>query len=63
MNLNHEQRMRLNTFLSNKKLDIPRTRRYVSENGTNWHWLQKNILVRNPDIPVEIKRMLGIRSL
>lgn len=62
MNLNHEQRMRLNTFLSKRSLDIPKLRRYVSENGTNWHWLQKHILQRNPDVPEEIKRMLGIRT-
>lgn len=62
MNLNHEQRMRLNTFLAKRTLDIPKERRYVSGSGTNWHWLQKNILVRNPDIPMEIKNMLGIRA-
>lgn len=60
MNLSHEQRHALNAFLCRKELDIPRERRYVSEHGTNYQWLRKHLLVRNPQIPKTIRELLNL---
>jgi len=60
MNLNSFELQELNEFLSDSKLDIPSYRREVSSSGTNYIWLQKNILKRNPNISNRLKELLKI---
>lgn len=61
MNLNHIELKELNSFLSNNKLNLPDFRRTVTSNGTNYTWLQRNIITRNPGINDRLKSLLNIK--
>lgn len=61
MNLNAEELEELNCLLADKKIDIPEFRRNVSASGNNYQWLQRNILIRNPNINDRLKNLLGIK--
>lgn len=61
MKLNAEELKELNDLLANEKIDIPDFRRSVTPNGHNYKWLQRNILIRNPNINDRLKNLLGIK--
>ena len=61
MNLKQEQLEELNTLLKLEKLDIPSFRKEVLSTGTNYSWLQKHILKKNPNISNRLKELLYIK--
>jgi hypothetical protein len=60
VNLNKEQLEELNRLLKSTNLDLPSFKREVRSCGTNYSWLQKNILKRNPNAPDRLKQLLNI---
>ena len=60
MNLSHEELLELNKLLKKEKLDLPEFRREVSPSGTNYMWLRKNILKKNPNVCSRIRELLRI---
>lgn len=60
MNLRDNELKELNELLKKEKLYIPSFRQEVSSSGANYHWLQKNILKKNPVIPTRLKELLRI---
>ena len=62
MNLKSDQLDQLNTLLRSKDLDIPDFRRSVNQTGSNYKWLQKHILKRNPGISQELLSLLHIKG-
>ena len=61
VNLNQEQLTELNGLLKSTHLDLPSFRREVRSCGTNYEWLQRNILKRNQPSP-RLKQLLGIKA-
>ena len=61
MKLNAVELEELNGLLTDKKIDIPEFRRSVTASGNNYQWLQRNILIRNPNISDRLKNLLGIK--
>ena len=61
MKLNAMELEELNGLLTNKKIDIPEFRRSVTASGNNYQWLQRNILIRNPNISDRLKNLLGMK--
>ena len=61
MKLNAAELEELNQLLSDKKIDIPDFRRTVNPSGNNYQWLQRNILIRNPNISDRLKNLLGMK--
>lgn len=60
MNLRSHELAELNALLKKEKLELPSFRKEVSSSGTNYQWLQKNILKKNPNVSVRIKELLYI---
>lgn len=61
MNLQAAELQELNTLLKSKELDLPDFRREVNATGNNYSWLQRNIMIRNPNISVRLKQLLGFK--
>ena len=61
MKLNAVELEELNGLLTDKKIDIPEFRRSVMASGNNYQWLQRNILIRNPNISDRLKNLLGMK--
>ena len=61
MKLNAVELEELNGLLTDKKIDIPKFRRSVTASGNNYQWLQRNILIRNPNISERLKNLLGMK--
>lgn len=61
MKLNAVELEELNGLLTDKKIDIPEFRRSVTASGNNYQWLQRNILIRNPNINDRLKNLLGMK--
>lgn len=61
MKLNAPELEELNVLLGDNKIDIPEFRRSVTASGNNYQWLQRNILIRNPNISVRLKNLLGMK--
>lgn len=61
MKLNAVELEELNGLLTDKKIDIPEFRRSVTASGNNYQWLQRNILIRNPNISNRLKNLLGMK--
>lgn len=61
MKLNAVELEELNGLLTDKKIDIPEFRRSVTASGNNYQWLQRNILIRNPNISDRLKNLLGMK--
>ena len=61
MKLNAVELKELNGLLTDKKIDIPEFRRSVTASGNNYQWLQRNILIRNPNISDRLKNLLGMK--
>ena len=61
MKLNAVELEELNGLLADKKIDIPEFRRSVTASGNNYQWLQRNILIRNPNISDRLKNLLGMK--
>lgn len=62
MKLNQAELTELNSLLKNQKLDLPSHKREVRSCGSNFNWLHKNLMKRNPDAPVRLKILLGIEA-
>ena len=60
MNLRSHELTELNELLKKEKLDLPFFRKEVGHSGSNYQWLQKNILKHNPTISSRIKELLYI---
>ena len=60
MNLKPDQITQLNQLLATEKLELPPFRKEVSSTGSNYAWLQKNLIKRNPNASVQLKALLGI---
>ena len=61
MKLNAVELEELNGLLTDKKIDLPEFRRSVTASGNNYQWLQRNILIRNPNISDRLKNLLGMK--
>ena len=61
MKLNAAELEELNSLLGDKKIDIPEFRRSVTASGNNYQWLQRNIMIRNPNISDRLKSLLGMK--
>ncbi len=61
MKLNAVELEELNGLLTDKKIDIPEFRRSVTASGNNYQGLQRNILIRNPNISDRLKNLLGMK--
>lgn len=61
MNLQSHELHELNGLLNKEKLVLPSFRREVSPSGSNYAWLQKNILKKNPTISPRLKQLLYIK--
>ncbi len=61
MKLNAVELEELNGLLTDKKIDIPEFRRSVTASGNNYQWLQRNILIRNPNTSDRLKNLLGMK--
>lgn len=62
MNLNAAELQELNALLKSNDLDLPSFRREVRSCGTNYEWLQKNILKRNQNAPGRLQQLLRIEK-
>lgn len=62
MNLNQDQLAELNGLLRSTNLVLPSFRREVRSCGTNYEWLQKNLLKRNAQASARLKELLGIKA-
>jgi len=62
MKLSKEEVKELNKLLESKYLDLPSFRRSVRGSGGNFRWLQRNIRVRNPELPIRLVELLGLRT-
>lgn len=60
LNLSQDKLVRLNNLLKNTNIDLPEFRRKVSSSGNNYVWLQKHILIKNPNISQALKDLLSI---
>lgn len=60
MNLTKQELAELNQLLKNKSINLPEFRKEVGESGSNYVWLQKNILKKNPNIDNRLKELLRI---
>lgn len=60
MNLTKQELAELNQLLKNRNINLPDFRKEVGDSGSNYVWLQKNILKKNPDIDNRIKELLRI---
>lgn len=61
MNLSKLEIVELNSLLKNTNIDLPDFKRKVGDSGNNYKWLQKNILVRNPNVSDRVKELLHIQ--
>jgi hypothetical protein len=61
--LNDAELEELNILLCDKKIDIPEVRRSVTASGNNYQWLQRNIMIRNPNISDRLKNLLGMKVM
>lgn len=62
MNLNSAQLTELNSLLKSPDLELPSFRREVRSCGTNYEWLQKNLLKRNQNAPGRLQQLLCIEK-
>lgn len=60
MNLRSHELEELNALLKKEKLELPSFRKEVGHSGSNYQWLQKNILKKNPKISDRLKQLLFI---